>query len=87
MLHDFFRIASCNAPDLPDHMITSQSESHFPHGTLLDVSCEEGFQLSMNQEQLRCHEGAWSTPLTATCQRGKAREKMITIHYTTIDCF
>ncbi|XP_030853298.1 sushi, von Willebrand factor type A, EGF and pentraxin domain-containing protein 1 [Strongylocentrotus purpuratus] len=61
--------ASCHAPDFPDHMVTSQSEPHFPHGTLLDVSCEDGFQLSTNQEQLRCFRGGWSTPLTATCQR------------------
>ncbi|XP_030853428.1 sushi, von Willebrand factor type A, EGF and pentraxin domain-containing protein 1 [Strongylocentrotus purpuratus] len=61
--------ASCHAPDLPDHMVSSQSQPHFPHGTLLDVSCEYGFQLSRNQEQLRCYRGGWSTPLTATCQR------------------
>eukprot|EP00057_Strongylocentrotus_purpuratus_P026013 XP_011680487.1 PREDICTED: sushi, von Willebrand factor type A, EGF and pentraxin domain-containing protein 1-like [Strongylocentrotus purpuratus] len=59
--------ASCSAPDLPDHMTSSQSR--FPHGMLLGVSCEHGFQLSTRQELPRCHRGAWSGSISATCQR------------------
>ncbi|XP_030848313.1 sushi, von Willebrand factor type A, EGF and pentraxin domain-containing protein 1-like isoform X1 [Strongylocentrotus purpuratus] len=72
--------ASCSAPDLPDHM--TPSRSRFSHGTLLDVSCEHGFQLSRSQGLPRCHQGVWSGSITATCQRASCSAPDLPDHMT-----
>ncbi|XP_041481052.1 sushi, von Willebrand factor type A, EGF and pentraxin domain-containing protein 1-like isoform X2 [Lytechinus variegatus] len=60
--------ASCTVGNLPDHMIPSQSR--FPHGVRLNISCEYGYQLSSTDRSLpTCSWGNWNRHLPVTCER------------------